>query len=141
MHRFLLLLILSIPFSGISAQTKVEKWRIFEIVLNGESKENPFTDVKLGAVFTNGETTKTVTGFYDGKGIFKIRFMPQETGAWTYVTSSNLKVLHNKKGKFDCVSNTKNNHGPVIVNDTFNFAYSDGKPYYPFLVQKLACLN
>lgn len=57
---------------SLSAQIKVEKWRIFEIVLKGETKGNPFTDVQLSAKFTNGENTKTVSGFYDGKGIYKI---------------------------------------------------------------------
>ena len=132
MRRLILLLTVFLSFLCVSAQNKIEKWRIFEVVLKGESKENAYTDVKLSAVFTNGENTKTVTGFYDGKGIFKIRFMPQEIGTWTYVTSSSFKVLHNKKGKFECISNTKNNHGPVIVKDTFNFAYSGGEPYYPF---------
>ena len=28
--------------------------------------------------------------------------MPNETGSWTYITSSNLNALHNKKGKFEC---------------------------------------
>jgi hypothetical protein len=116
----------------LSAQNKVEKWRVFEIVLKGETKGNPFTDVQLTAKFVNGENTKTIDGFYDGKGIYKIRFMPQATGSWTYVTTSNLKSLQAKKGKFECVANTAGNHGPVAVKDTFHFAYADGKAYYPF---------
>jgi hypothetical protein len=48
---------------SISAQNKVEKWRICEIALKGEAKGNPFTDVQLSAVFTNGSPTKSVAGF------------------------------------------------------------------------------
>jgi len=125
----LLLLLIAI---SLVAQTKVEKWRTFEIVLKGEFSGNPFVDVQVSADFSNGAIKKTISGFYDGNGIYKIRFMPQETGSWTYVTTSNLKSLRNKKGKFECISNTANNHGPVVVKDTFNFAYSDSKPYYPF---------
>lgn len=132
MRRLILLVTVSLSFLSISAQNKVEKWRIYEIILNGDSKGNPFTDVQLSAKFTNGENIKIVSGFYDGNGTYKIRFMPQATGAWTYITSSNLKSLNNKKGKFKCFSNTKSNHGQVVVKDTFNFAYSDNKPYYPF---------
>jgi hypothetical protein len=131
MKRILLFASLFI-FLSVSAQVKVEKWRIYEIVLQGETKGNPFTDVQLSARFTNGDKVKDVTGFYDGKGIYKVRFMPQEKGVWTYVTSSNQKKLNNKKGKFECISNTENNHGPVVVKETFHFAYTDGKPYYPF---------
>jgi len=125
----LVLLLIAIP---LVAQLKVEKWRTFEIVLKGASGGNPFVDVQVSADFSNGAITKTVSGFYDGNGIYKIRFMPQETGSWTYVTTSNVKSLRNKKGKFECISNAANNHGPVIVKDTFNFAYADSKPYYPF---------
>ncbi|HLP16229.1 MAG TPA: DUF5605 domain-containing protein, partial [Bacteroidota bacterium] len=100
--------------------------------LKGESKGNPFTDVHISAEFTNGAQSITVPGFYDGEGIYKIRFMPQELGSWTYVTSSNSKSLQNKKGTFECVANTGANHGPVAVKDTFYFAYADGAPHHPF---------
>jgi hypothetical protein len=132
MRRFLLFSTAVILCVCVSAQNKVEKWRIFEIVLNGEYNGNPYTDIQLSAEFTHGANKKTVTGFYDGNGIYKIRFMPQETGTWTYITSSNLKFLQNKKGKFECISNTGNNYGPVVVKDTFHFAYADGKPHYSF---------
>lgn len=128
----LLLLTVILSFLSVSAQNKVEKWRIYEIVLNGVSKGNPFTEIQVSAEFTNGNHRKTIDGFYDGNGIYKIRFMPQETGTWTYVTSSNLKSLHNKKGLFECIAPTVNNHGPVVVKDTFYFAYADGKPHFSF---------
>lgn len=132
MRRLLLLLTVLFSFLSVSSQNKVEKWRIYEIVLKGTTKTNPFTDVQLSAQFSNGKTVKTVSGFYDGNGIYKIRFMPQETGIWSYITTSNLKSLHNKKARFECITNSENNHGPVVVKDTFNFAYSDNKTYSPF---------
>lgn len=132
MRRLILLLTVLLTFLSVSAQNRVERWRIYEIVLKGVSKGNPFTDVQLSAIFTNGKNIKTVSGFYDGNGKYKIRFMPDETGSWTYITSSSFKALHNKKGKFECYANTNNNHGPVAVKDTFHFAYADNKPYYPF---------
>lgn len=130
--RNLLIAAALLTIFSISAQVNVEKWRMYEIVLKGETKGNPFTDVQISAKFVNGENTKIVSGFYDGKGFYKIRFMPQATGTWTYVTTSNLKSLQAKKGKFVCVANTAENHGPVAVKDTFHFAYADGKAYYPF---------
>ena len=132
MRKLLLLLTVLLSFLSVPSQNKVEKWRIYEIILKGTTKTNPFTDVQLSAKFSNGKTVKTVSGFYDGNGIYKIRFMPQETGVWSYVTTSNLKSLQNKKARFECITNSANNHGPVVVKDTFNFAYSDNKAYYPF---------
>ncbi|HYI78398.1 MAG TPA: DUF5060 domain-containing protein [Chryseolinea sp.] len=129
-------LIVLLPFyilcSSTLAQVKIEKWHVFEIVLSAQHKGNAFTEVQLTADFSNGKSKKTVMGFYDGKGVYKIRFMPQETGTWTYTTRTNLKKLQNKKGTFECVSNSGNNHGPVVVKDTFSFAYADGKRHYSF---------
>lgn len=132
MRRLILFLAILLSYINSSAQQQTEKWGVFEITLNGKYNGNPFTDIQLSAEFTNGTQIKTIQGFYDGNGVYKIRFMPQETGIWTYTTTSNLKALQNKKGKFECVPATGNNHGPVVVADTFNFAYSDGKPHYSF---------
>ena len=132
MRKSLILFTISLFFISISAINKVEKWRIYEIALKGITKANPYTDIQLSATFSNGKDVKTVSGFYDGNGIYKIRFMPQKTGTWTYITTSNLKSLQNRKDKFECFTNSENNHGPVVVKDTFNFSYSDNKPYYPF---------
>lgn len=131
MKKLLVLLFLLLPMIAI-AQPKVEKWRVFEISFKGTAKGNPFTEVQFSAEFSNGTHKKTVPGFYDGNGLYKIRFMPDETGEWSYMTSSNSKPLQNKKGKFECVAPTGNNHGPVVVKDTFYFAYADGKPHYSF---------
>lgn len=130
--RKVLLFSALLSFLLVSAQTKVEKWRIYELVLRAETKGNPFTDVQLSATFSNGGKEQSVVGFYDGNGTFRVRFMPQITGKWSYVTTSNVKKLNKKKGQFECIANAENNHGPVVVKDTFHFAYSDGKAYFPF---------
>ena len=110
----------------------MRRWKIFELTFNGPANGNPFVDVKLSGSFIKGNDTISVPGFYDGNGIYKIRFMPSTEGKWNYITSSNSKQLDNKKGSFVCTSAQKNNHGPVAVQDTFYFAYADGTPYYPF---------
>ena len=92
--------IFTLPFLTAFSQSGVEKWRVFEITLKGSNAGNPFTEVQVGAVFTNGKFKKTVQGFYNGNSIYKIRFMPEETGIWSYVTSSNAKSLQSKKGNF-----------------------------------------
>ncbi len=115
-----------------SAQQKVEQWDRFEASFKYSSKGNSFTEVKLSAVFQGSDTAFNITGFYDGDNTFKIRFMPQKTGPWKYTTRSNVSELNNKKGSFECVKATGNNHGIVRVNGTYNFRYADGKQYYPF---------
>lgn len=117
---------------SISAQGKVEQWERFEITLSGTPTGNPFTDVDLRATFSNGDEKVTVTGFYDGSGKYKVRFMPQTTGKWEYVTKSNMSALHGKTGSFECVPASGSNHGMVQVRDTWDFGYADGTAYYPF---------
>ncbi|RZK99105.1 MAG: DUF5060 domain-containing protein, partial [Pedobacter sp.] len=40
-------------------------------------------------------------GFYDGEGSYIIRFMPAETGEWSYRTQSPVAELNGKEGKFN----------------------------------------
>ena len=119
--------------SQVSAQQPIEKWRIFETTLKGPSSGNPFTDTQLTAEFINEQDTVVVSGFYDGDGLYKIRFMPQKEGRWNYAISSNSKQLKGKKkGHIVCTPAKPTNHGPVMVQDSVYFGYADGTPYYPF---------
>lgn len=111
---------------------KVECWKRFELALKGPQTGNPFTDVLLSAEFSKGNQKYKVDGFYDGDGSYKIRFMPNETGEWHYITKSNNNVLNGKSGTFVCVAASAKNYGPVKVSDIYHFKYADGKPYYPF---------
>ena len=112
--------------------TSVEQWGLFEASLQGPSEGNPFVDVELSAEFNCGDKKVNVPGFYDGDGIYRVRFMPEEQGEWTYSTQSNAKELNNQSGAFVCAAPAADNHGPVRVRDTFHFAYADGTPYFPF---------
>lgn len=133
MKRLLLpsfLLVLTVSFA--QQNNTVERWNRYEIQLNGPSAGNPFSDTWLKAEFTHNGHTVAVNGFYDGEGIYRIRFMPNETGEWQYVTKSNSKTLNGKKGSFTCTDAQAGNHGPVTVAHTYHFKYADGKWYYPF---------
>ncbi|MEM9398656.1 MAG: DUF5060 domain-containing protein [Verrucomicrobiota bacterium] len=124
-----LLLALCFSFVSLNAQS-VEKWDCFEVTLSGPSSGNPYVDVTLDANFSQGSTSITVPGFYDGNGIYKIRFMPRSEGVWNYTTVSNAPALDGQAGSFTCVPPTGNNRGPVSVRDTFHFQYEDGTPYF-----------
>ena len=130
MTRAFLLFILSFIHVSVSGQVKVEKWKVFELVLQGPSTGNPFMDVDLSAVFQQAEKTFFVEGFYDGSGVYKIRFMPPSEGEWAYVTTSNSITLNEKRGGLIATPPRADNHGPVQVSETFSFAYADGKPHY-----------
>ena len=113
----------------MAAPATVEKWGLYELELKGPVEGNPFLDVRFGAVFTDGTTTVEVPGFYDGEGIYKVRFSPGAIGDWRYETKSNRWELTGKLGKFTVTPPGPGNHGPVRVHNTFHFAYEDGTPY------------
>ncbi len=110
---------------------QVNKWNYFELELKAWASGNPFLDVTLEATFTHQHRSVRVAGFYDGDGVYKIRFMPDIEGDWRYVTHSNLRALDNQSGHFECIPSLPGNHGPVRVVDRFHFAYADGTPYHP----------
>jgi len=112
-----------------SLTAPVEQWDIFELSLNGPSEGNPFIDVTFGAVFSYQHREIDVEGFYDGAGVYRVRFMPDTQGEWRYRTRSNRAELSDKAGAFTCVSPSAGNHGPVSVSNTYHFAYADGAPY------------
>lgn len=111
---------------------KVERWGMFELSINGRSDGNPFRDIQLSACFQFRNRRIKVDGFYDGEGIYKIRFMPDELGEWAFATYSNCSELDGITGRFVCVSPSAGNRGPVCIHDDHHFMYADGTRYMPF---------
>src|SRR5262249_28718596 len=82
---------------------RVERWGTFDVPLRGPKDGNPFTDVTLSARFQQGDRVVEVEGFYDGDGIYRVRFMPDALGEWTYRTRSNKGELDGQTGRLICV--------------------------------------
>ena len=110
----------------------VPLYDIFELALDGPSNDNPFRDVTLTATFTLDHRAVTVDGFYDGGSTFRVRFMPDSAGAWSYKTSSNVAALNGRTGSFACIQPRPEEHGPVRVARSHHFAHADGQPFFPF---------
>ncbi|MDB4581517.1 DUF5060 domain-containing protein [Draconibacterium sp.] len=127
---YLLTLLLYIGCNQQKEIQTVEKWDVYQIELTGPAGGNPFLDVELNAVFVHGDKRVKVPGFYDGEGKYYIRFSPDVIGEWIYSTESNSPQLSKKTGKFNCISPTGSNHGPVKNVNTFYLQYADETPYY-----------
>jgi hypothetical protein len=119
-------------------QAVVQQWDIFELSLPGPGADhphtsggNPFLEVSIHARFDQEGRVFEAEGFYDGDGLYRLRFMPDAPGEWRYVTRSNASELDRKSGAFMCVSAQSGVHGPVRVAKTFHFVYADGTPYLP----------
>ncbi len=107
----------------------IEKWGMFEVSVNGRTDGNPFTDYKLKGVFSGKNETVTVDGFYDGDGVYKVRFMPSFEGEYTYTLSGSC-MESEVTGSFTVTAPTGENHGPMRTAKGFHLVYEDGTPYY-----------
>jgi len=114
-----------------NAIAEVTRYGVFELALEGPEKGNPFVDVALSARFWQGGRVLETEGFYDGNGIYRIRFMPDTTGIWQFETRSSAPELHRRTGSFLCTPAREGDHGPVRVYRWFHFAYDDGARYLP----------
>ncbi|MEU2198641.1 DUF5605 domain-containing protein [Isoptericola sp. NPDC019482] len=118
-----------------TARTEVEQWDVVDVSVELRSPGNPF-DVRPRAEFRldgpqDGRTRRQVEGFYDGDGVYRVRFMPEQVGRWCYrVAGPDGATL--AEGAFACVPASGDNHGPVRVRDASRFRYADGTPYRPF---------
>jgi hypothetical protein len=104
-----------------------ERQRV-EVVLSGPAHGNPFTDVELSTVFTLGERRITVGGFYDGEGVYRVRFLPPVPGTWSFITSSNARSLDTVTGSLEVLRSDA--PGPVHVEGR-GFARADGSVFVP----------
>ncbi|MFB2564378.1 DUF5060 domain-containing protein [Rhizobium sp. IMFF44] len=114
------------------SNASVEKWGVFEAAFNGPSSGNPYLDVAFDAVFSQNCRETRVPGFYDGDGVYRVRFMPDNEGDWSFRTRSKTSELDGKTGSFVATKSSEGNHGPVHVHNKFHFAYADGKPFLSF---------
>ena len=107
----------------------VEQWALFELAVAGPTNGDPFLEVRFAGRFVQGYDSIEVPGFYDGNGVYRVRFMPKTQGKWGYATVSSAPELNGVTGEFTVIRPSAGNHGPVGVKNTFHFAYADGTPY------------
>ncbi len=120
--------------SAHSAEPAVEQYHIYEIRLLSEAKHsNPF-DVNVSATVSGPENRKLqVPGFYDGDGVWKVRFSPDALGLWSWTTTSDDPELSGQTGEVRCVKNTHPQiHGGLMIDaeHPYHFIYQDGTRYF-----------
>jgi hypothetical protein len=123
------LALLASPVLAAIVPPTVACWGVHEIVLDGPAGGNPFIDVQLSATFTDGKASLRASGFYDGAGVYRIRFSPPTEGTWRWRTESNVKALAGKAGSVAAIAPAAGDHGPIGVVGDYHFAHADGTPY------------
>ena len=129
---FLAALLLALILVGRGRAADVEQWGVWELSLDGPREGNPYLDVELSVTCRHEGDGVAVPGFYDGDGVYRVRFSPPAQGPWRYETRSNRPELNGKSGSFTAAPPSANNHGPVRVFNTCYLRYDDGTPYHQF---------
>ena len=116
-------------------------WQVTELAFDTQmSYSNPFTDAGLTCEFDgpNGERL-TISGFYDGSGVWRVRFTPTASSSWSYQTTSNNAQdggLHGISGQLNVTPSQSSNplymHGGFLhtsANGKY-LTYTDGTPFF-----------
>lgn len=104
----------------------MKKWDVYEVACKGKTEGNPFTDYEIYGEFVSAGEQKKVTGFYDGDGVYRVRFMPSTVGTYTYkVYGSFSEEIYEDAFEVEDAAS----HGKICV-DGMGFRYEDGTPYY-----------
>lgn len=114
------------------SSTTVAVWDVFEVSASGPAAGNPYLDVTVEATFSLNNRLVRVWGFYDGEGIYRVRFCPDTEGEWRFRIHSSAPELDGLEGGFTATPAREGVRGPVRVRNQFHFAYADGTPYLPF---------
>ncbi len=117
---------------------RASTWTLNEAVFVAKNTySNPYKDVTLDLVLTNGTVTYTVPAFWDGSNIWRARFVCTEPGTWTYYTDCSNTLdggLHNQTGTVICTPYAGTldiyRHGFVKTGSTKYFTYADGTPFF-----------
>ena len=134
-YRIFLILLLSlfINFDIFSKNTieNIEIYDRFEAsFINKSWTGNPF-DLEFNVLFTSPSGKKIkYFGFYSGNSIWKLFFMPDEIGKWSYKTFCSDSELNNKKGKFFCAKSDR--EAPLISSGKY-WALNSGEGYFPLI--------
>ncbi len=124
----LLPLIMSMP-------VEIPQWQPHDFEFRSDTlHENPFL-VRIDGHFTGPDGRKmVVTGFYDGGGVWKIRFSPTMKGEWSLTTSSDDAKLSGKAvAGIQCVAQPNAEvHGILKVDPEHrqHFVFEDGSRFF-----------
>lgn len=106
--RYLIAILMSTFITSLAfAQVTVGKWDRFEVAItNSNTYNDPYRDVTLNVTYTKPNGSRVnFWGFYDGNATWRIRFMPDQLGSWTYRATFS-DGAPGKTGSFKCVSSS-----------------------------------
>lgn len=122
----------AVPAARKRPAVEVKRWEMHEFVAQGHAHvRNPFRDGALVGEFVSPSgKTHVVDGFYDGDRTWRLRFAPDEEGAWRYLLrGEGVEIL--EEGTLQCIAAARHGFIRVHPENPYAFAYSDGTPFFP----------
>jgi hypothetical protein len=136
----LLVVVAALALTGCVITSEVPRFGMFETSFSAtEDIADPFQDVDLLVTFTSpSRVSHTVRGFWDGGDRWRVRFNPDEEGAWTYATETrpaDVAGLARQVGTFrvgpPSARTSLAQHGPIKVAATGTYLeHADGTPFF-----------
>jgi hypothetical protein len=107
---------------------RVPRYGRFEVpVRNPRRYADPYGDVALNVVYTRPDkTTVPFWGFHDGGDVWKLRFMPDQAGVWTYEAAFS-DASPGARGSFECVASDLPGMISADRRNPMWFGYSSGR--------------
>lgn len=123
------------------AQDQAKQWARYEIGFESDLPyANPLYDLDSFYTVFEAPSGKThqINGFWDGADQWKVRFMPNEVGKWTYqtyCTDEDNTGLHNQQGTFKCIKSERSHSlyqkGAIQhLKGDYHLSYADGTPFF-----------
>ncbi len=105
----------------------MNQYEMIELIFNGDEPVGSHVDVNLFVEFENDEKVTNVKGFYAGNSIYKVRFLPEQTGFYKY----KVKGIIEDSGSF-VVKPPKENKKGLVKTDGTHLKFKDETYYFPF---------
>jgi hypothetical protein len=118
----------------------VHRCGVLELELQSKCPPPLFdSDREITTTFTGPSgQTMSIRAFWDGGSTWRVRFSPEELGAWTWQTrdsAGDVSKFENANGAFECTEylgeNALYRHGPLkLADNRRTLVHEDGTPFF-----------
>ena len=109
----------------------MRQYETFELTFKGKEAGANEVQADISAVFTINGSKKKVKGFCDGDGIYKVRFLPSETGVCEWKVVSPLELEGELEGREEILPAVEGGHG-MVKPQGIHLVHEDGTRYTSF---------
>ena len=110
----------------------VGEWEVRSPKDYAANHRSPFADVQVEADFTSPSgMIQTMPGFYDGNGVWRVRFNPGEVGGWKVsIRSRPHDEALTGSGSFDVTSRKSRGFLKATPGEAWGFKFESGEPVF-----------